>query len=214
MKIYFVRHAQSNANVDLNILKHQTNMAVELSTVGILQATETGEYLANYLDSSANIKIWNSPYGRTRQTSKLIKSQLDANHIKYASAESIYLVERQFGLVDDVVDYHQIYKHESRHYSLHKSHNHDFFARPPLGESPFDMCLRLDTFLKTVLISEPQFDTHIIVSHGAAIRGLILMALSRPYEEYTSPNPYNASVSLIDENMYKGTIYTPSVVTS
>ncbi len=215
MKIYLVRHAQSNSNIDARILQNQTNMSVELSDIGIKQATETGAYLAEHLSlSEDNIKVWNSPYTRTRQTAGILKSQFDLVGLKYSSAESIYLTERQFGLVDDVANYWQIYKHETNHYELHKENNHDFFARPPLGESPFDTCIRLDAFLRTVLAVDTSHNTHIIVGHGAAIRGLILMDQELPFEEYAPPNPYNASVRLIDQGKYVGDIFVPSIRTS
>jgi broad specificity phosphatase PhoE len=216
MDIFLVRHAQSQSNVDPNILKIQTNMAINLSPIGIEQATETGFFLADYIINSNNnpikpitVKVWNSPYNRTRQTAQLIKEQLSQKNHNILSQESIYISERQFGLVDDVEDYHQKFKHEDKHYQLHKESNHDFFARPPLGESPFDMCLRLDFFLKKFIANDKTAEQHIVVSHGAAIRGLIMMHQNQTYEEYTAPNPPNASVRLLNDSFYIGEIFKP-----
>lgn len=217
MNIYLVRHAQSQANVDLNVLKLKTNVAVHLSSIGNEQAKETGWFLANHFLLSPNqseVKVWNSPYNRTRETAEHIKGALNTAKIPFEEEESIYIAERQFGLVDDVHDYHKYFEHEAKHYDLHKQSNHDFFARPPLGESPFDMCMRLDFFLRTVLANESHIDNHVIVSHGAAIRGLILMHQKQKYEEYNCPNPYNASVRLISEEKYIGEIFKPSKITS
>jgi broad specificity phosphatase PhoE len=220
MNIFLVRHAQSQSNVDPNILKLQTNMAVELSEIGHAQAKETGLFLAENLKIRGNdgyglpIKVWNSPYNRTRQTSKIIKDILRMKGIAFEEEESIHIVERQFGLVDDVVGYHthQDFKHEANHYNLHKSSNHDFFARPPLGESPFDMCTRLDFFLKVILPNDGN-KNHIVVSHGAAIRGLIMMHQKQKYEEYTCPNPANASVRQLADKHYRGEIFKPTMTT-
>src|SRR5579875_223686 len=126
MNIFLVRHAQSQSNIDLNILKLQTNMAVDLSEVGHEQAKETGLFLANHLKDSCSdgygqpIKVWNSPYNRTRQTSKIIKDILRMKGVEFEEEESIHIVERQFGLVDDVVGYHthEDFKHEANHYKL------------------------------------------------------------------------------------------------
>lgn len=221
MNIFLVRHAQSQSNVDLNILKLQANMAVDLSATGIEQAKETGIFLAKHLENKDNdgcglpVKVWNSPYNRTRQTSKIIKEQLTLNGIEFEEEESIYISERQFGLVDDVQGYHthEMFTHEANHYSLHKKSNHDFFVRPPLGESPFDMCTRLDFFLKAILPQEECQKTHIIVSHGAAIRGLIMMHQKQKYEEYTCPNPANASVRQLEGKNYHGEIFKPTKAT-
>jgi broad specificity phosphatase PhoE len=221
MNIFLVRHAQSQSNVDLNILKLQANMSVNLSEIGIAQATETGNFLAQYLANKdidgceLPVKVWNSPYNRTRDTAEIIKGRLALNFIKFEEEESIYIAERQFGLVDDVQDYHthDMFTHEANHYNLHKKTKHDFFVRPPLGESPFDMCTRLDFFLKAILPLEECQKTHIVVSHGAAIRGLIMMHQKQKYEEYACPNPANASVRQLYGKQYRGEIFKPTKAT-
>lgn len=215
MNIFLVRHAQSQSNVDPNVLKIKTNVAVNLSPIGVEQAQETGLFIADFLHmpNTEGVKVWNSPYNRTRQTANAIKDSLTVRNIKYVEEETIYMAERQFGLVDDVDGYQKHFQHEAKHYDLHKQSNHDFFARPPLGESPFDMCMRLDFFIRTVLASETTVKNHIIVSHGAAIRGFILMHQKQKYEEYNCPNPYNASVRLIKDGEYKGQIFCPEKVT-
>ncbi len=221
MNIFLVRHAQSKANVDVNVLKQKTNVAVELTDTGLQQAKETGSFIVSYLDNLTEggktnglVKIWNSPYQRTRETTSHIKDEFKNFGYLFEEEESIYLSERQFGLVDDANKYHEHFPHEISHYNLHKKHNHDFFARPPLGESPFDMCMRLDFFLRNVLENEKHIHNHIVVSHGAAIRGLILMHQKQKYEEYNCPNPYNASIRLISDSSYIGEIFKPSKVTS
>ncbi len=213
MNIYFVRHAQSTANIDANVLKTATNMSIGLSEVGQKQAQETGLFFSNKFNQSDSVKIWNSPYNRTRQTAKAIKDNLKKANLIFSEEESIYVAERQFGLVDDVADYHKNYPYESKHWQMHKEHSHDFFARPPLGESGFDMCLRLDFFLKHVLGLETSIKNHIVVSHGAAIRGLIMMNQKWTYEKFNEPNPFNASVTLVNSGILEGCIFTPTVKT-
>jgi broad specificity phosphatase PhoE len=240
MNIFLVRHAQSLANVNHEVLKLNTNMSIRLSYIGEIQAKETGQFLAEKfllmqglnrelaykanrkraddpeqspLLKDISIKVWNSPYHRTRQTSQAIKDSFNSKSIKFSEEESIYISERQFGLVDDVVDYHTHFSHEAKHFNLHKNSQHDFFARPPLGESPFDMCIRLDFFLKTILANESHIENHVVVSHGAAIRGLIMMQQKHNYETFACPNPFNASVRLINDNQYHGEIFCPSEIT-
>ncbi len=210
MKIYFVRHAQSTANIDANVLKTATNMSIGLSDVGKNQATETGRFLSNHFSPNDSIKVWNSPYNRTRQTANTIKDSFGKAKLKFSEEESIYIAERQFGLVDDVADYHKNYPYEAKHWQMHKEHSHDYFARPPLGESGFDMCLRLDFFLKHVLGAEQSIENHIVVSHGAAIRGLLMMNQKWTYEKFNQPNPFNASVTLVKDNKLEGCIFVPS----
>lgn len=214
MKIYLVRHAQSEANANYEVLRQKTNIAVHLTPKGILQAQEAGNVLSKELKDSLKIKVWNSPYNRTRQTAEHIKNALIKENIRFEEEESIYISERQFGLLDDNAENHITHKKELDHYKLHKEFNHDFWARPPLGESPFDMCMRLDYFLRNVLIEE-YCDAHVLVSHGAAVRGLITMKQKLPFEEYSKmANPPNGSIQLIDGKEYKGIIFTPNIFTS
>lgn len=216
-KVYLVRHAQSKANVNHRELQKTSNPSIHLTPTGFEQVKETAEFLKNHV--SGEIVVWNSPYKRTRQTAQVIKDVLaPVNHLH--AKESIYLSERQFGLVDDVANYHEQYQHEANHYRLHVDTKTEFFVRPPLGESPFDMCIRLDTFMKQEIERSKQ-DTHIIVSHGAAIRGIMMMALHWEFEKFgMEPNPNNASVLLMtfdekeSEWNLKGFVFKPSVATT
>jgi broad specificity phosphatase PhoE len=206
-KIYLVRHAQSKSNIDKTFLIENTNISVPLTETGILQATDTSLFLSN--DIVGSVKIWNSPYQRTRNTADLIKFSLAQQQKTFTAEESIYICERQFGLLDDNPDYMNTHSLEHEHYKLHYDNKHDFWARPPLGESPFDMCMRLDFFIRSVLYEE-NFDNHIIVSHGAAIRGFITMHQKLKFEDYTEmKNPFNASVNLINNGVFDGVVFCP-----
>lgn len=212
MNIYLVRHAQSQSNEDYSVLHTMTNVSVSLTALGHLQAIETGVFLAEHFKDKTSVKVWNSPYDRTRLTSKAIKDTFDQMKVQYSKEESIHIAERQFGLVDDVKEYKTNHLDAFNHYQLHAKEKKEFFARPPLGESPFDMCQRLDFFIRVVLANS-QEENHVVVSHGAAIRGFIMMQQKWEYEEYMKmPNPYNASVHCIESNIYKGEIFVPSKV--
>lgn len=214
MNIYLVRHAQSQSNEDYKVLHTMTNVSVSLTPLGHLQAKETGVFLADHFKDKTSVKVWNSPYDRTRLTSQAIKDQFDKMNIVYSKEESIYIAERQFGLVDDAKEYKNNHPDAFNHYQLHSKEKKEFFARPPLGESPFDMCQRLDFFIRVVLATS-QEENHVIVSHGAAIRGFIMMHQKWEYEQYTKmPNPYNASVHSIENGIYKGQQFTPTKVST
>lgn len=216
-KLYLVRHAQSNANINPIHLQATPNPAVDLSAVGYSQAAETGKFLATQVNT--NSVLWNSPYYRTRRTAEAIEKELYAlSGVEIIKRESIYLAERQFGLVDDVPNYTTAYKHEHAHYNFFQEHKVGFFARPPLGESPFDLCLRLDTFINTE-IETSQYDCHIIVSHGAALKAALMMALRWEYEKYDQErNSVNAGVRLLEKEGHewrdRGYVFTPKVKTS
>lgn len=211
-KIFLIRHAQSESNIDLNILRKTTNIGVHLTSIGHMQAQRTALELVTHLkNKKETIKIWHSPYFRTRETAEHIKNTLIKENITFSEEESIYLCERQFGLLDDNHENEITHKKELEHFHLHLKNEHEFWVRPPLGESPFDMCLRLDNFIRTVLY-EKQFDNHIIISHGAAIKGFITMKQKLPFENYSKMKlPPNASINLIDNADFKGEIFSPNL---
>ena len=139
----------------------------------------------------------------------IIKEELKLNDIYFLEKESIYISERQFGLLDDYPKIEETHPSEVNHFNLHLQNKHDFWARPPLGESPFDMCLRIDFFIKSILLKDNS-DIHVLVSHGASVRGFIMMYLDLAFEQYTEmQNPANASIQLIEDNTYKGLIFKP-----
>lgn len=213
MRIFLVRHAQSAANVDMSILQSMTNVSVSLTPLGHIQVDETAKFLGDFLKDSNSIKVWNSSYERTRLTANAIKKNLTELNVAYTQEESIHITERQFGMVDDAVGYQTNHLDAYNHYQLYAKEKRDFFVRPMLGESAFDMCLRLDFFLK-VILANSQEENHIVVSHGAAVRGLIMMHQSWPYEKYSEmKNPHNASIHFIDGADYKGQLFVPTEVT-
>lgn len=202
MKIILVRHAESEANINPFILQEKTNMLIDLTEKGESQGKDVGDFLLNYLKREKNdtIKIWNSPYLRTRKTAELIKKELKKEFV-FQQEESIYIAERQFGLADTIKDYRFSYKNDMNYYKMYKKDSQDFWVRPPGGESPFDMCLRLDFFLKKIL--DKNIDVHIVITHGAAIRGLEMMYLNKKYDEYNKETPNNCSVHLLENLDYK-----------
>lgn len=203
MNLFLIRHGQSIVNVNREFMTQNPNMLGELTELGRQQAALTGEYLAQELKNSfidkSKIVVWNSPYLRTTQTADIIKEKLDAKGIKYKSKESIYLAERQFGLLDNHAEIEATHKPEIDHYKMHVQQGEDFWVRPPLGESPFDMCLRIDSFIQTHLGSRHDENTsnqtHIFVAHGAWLRGFMMMYQELTYKEYLAmPNPGNAAL--------------------
>lgn len=91
MRIFLVRHGMSRANVDWSENRRVADHAIELTEEGKEQAKGAGEFLAEYFfkhlttyQSEAilgptrvkfpKIRIWNSPYMRTRQTRDQIVS--------------------------------------------------------------------------------------------------------------------------------------------
>lgn len=209
--VFLVRHAQSEANVDYKVLHKKTNMKVDLTHVGREQAKQTGVFLNNLLKGKKVI-VWNSPFNRTRQTANFIVTEM--SDVDFVQEESIYLIERNFGLVDAIGDYfdNPSNKDSIEYYKRHNDYGDSFFCKPPLGESPFDMTMRMHQFYN--LYIEPVKDVeHIIVSHGASLRALNLIVTNQKFEKFVSQNPANASVNKMDKMGLKE-IFCPVLRTS
>lgn len=218
-QVLLVRHAQSEANVDYRKLHHTTNMKIDITPTGEIQAFQTGKFLQTHIQELLNknkhingVVLWNSPYKRTRNTATAIKKA--TNFPNYKSHESVYLVERNFGLVDAIDGYFDSDKYEDmrEYYNRHKINDDEFFCKPPLGESPYDLAMRMHQFYQQEIVSDP-YNVHIIVSHGASLRALNLMVEHMPYEKFLSANPSNASVNLMGPNGLVE-IFCPSTRTS
>lgn len=206
--LYLLRHAYSFANENPAVLHKTANMSVGLTEIGVRQAKEAGlkilELAKELQDQGCVLKIWNSPYQRTRHTADIVKEILTREQIPYLQEESIYLGERQLGLIDDCADHLQTHRHEQTHYQIYKRENKDFFVRPPLGESYYDVAIRADFFLKNYIEKEVEFCgkkiVHLLVSHGGCIKALCMMQAKWTYEKCSeTPNPSNASITKITD---------------
>jgi broad specificity phosphatase PhoE len=217
LKFYLVRHGQSAANIDVSILRKTPDHAVPLSKMGELQAARTGEYLARDLrDCNLNrVRIWASPYLRARKTAKIIQSAVEASEwpISVDYREHINLVEQQFGLFDGLSDdqLKELYPLEHEHYEKHVAYEGRFWAKMPLGESRFDVAIRvhatLGTFQRDIV---KGIETVIVVSHGVTLRALVMQYLHRTPEWFEKErNPKNCSVRVIEQLEDKGVVFAP-----
>lgn len=212
-QIYFVRHGESMANVDLNEYKNKPDHAIELTPKGIEQAENTGRFFAQHfqkmkddLGYMPHVRLWQSPYLRTRQTADGILSQ--CNEFIESRREDTMLVEQQFGLFDGLTEeeQQQMYPIEYQHYCHNLTHNGKYWASFPQGESPFDVDKRTrlmqGTFARD---AEKHGIEHIIVvSHGITTRVMTMRYLHESYEYYNNErNPANGSVRLLERQADK-----------
>lgn len=207
-RIYLVRHGESEGNLDTTLYLNKADHSMNLSPKGIGQAMTAGLKLNKELSSIVNtdktsikkIRLWASPYTRTRQTAEEMMRYISTVPCDYR--ESILLVEQQFGLFDGLSDKEMMdkYPNEKLHYDKCSSHEGRFWARMPLGESRFDVCCRTHQFFGTLHrdLRDNDIDTVIIVSHGVTIRAFIQGYLNLPYEWVdANSNPDNCSIQLI-----------------
>ena len=139
MKIFLVRHGESEGNVDRDVYKTKPDHAIQLTTNGRIQAQDAGQFLhQNYFSNQwddpaaklSDARMWISPYDRTRQTAQ----DLMSTGLRVESArEHIALVEQQFGLFDGVADEDlpTLFPHEHAHYKKSEDFGGRFWARMP-----------------------------------------------------------------------------------
>ena len=139
MRVFLVRHGQSRANLDWSENRRVADHAIELSEEGHRQAQEAGLFLSEYFaehltrktalegllerDPTARripkIRLWHSPYQRTRQTAADIVETCRLPHGAATDASEILakgmswfldqreqplMAEQQFGLFDGLSD--------------------------------------------------------------------------------------------------------------
>lgn len=231
MRILLIRHAESEGNVSKNIICTTPDYMIPLSEKGIKQAQEAGQKIKeffeerykeslklyqNQINEGKNVKkpekekviLYTSPYKRTRQTTEEIY-KIACEYISDVR-ESIVLGEQQFGLfegVEKTEDLEKFFPEEYLHFTKCVEFGGRFWARPPLGESRFDVATRVSTLFPKLIRDCEKYgvETAIIVSHGVTCRAFAMQWLNRTPEWFEKePNPGNTAIRWIEKQQDKG----------
>lgn len=211
MHIFLIRHGESLTNTGENYSRRIPDHLVSLTENGKRQASENGAWLADYcrrrgIDLS-RARIWRSPYLRTRQTADAFNEHLGITDVR----EDITLIEQQFGLFDAVPDeeWGALYPNEYAEYVRQCSNSGKFYARLPLGESPFDVAIRIHQFMGTIHrdLEKHGVDTLFIFTHGTTLRTFLLRWFHYSPEWYQEErNPKNCWIREIEDGRDLGYI--------
>ena len=203
MRIFLIRHGESVSNVGENYVNRVPDHLVSLTEKGKQQARENGEWLAKYCKENnvdlSKARIWRSPFLRTRQTCDEFNKSLGITDIR----EDITLTEQQFGLFD-AVPYEEwaiLYPNEYAEYERQLANYGKFYARLPLGESPFDVAIRVHQFMGTIYrdYEKHGIDTLFIFTHGTTLRTFLLRWFHYSPEWYHEEhNPKNCWIREIN----------------
>lgn len=191
MNIYLVRHGQSKQNADKDYFCSNDEI-IPLTEKGFEQAKEAGEFLSKI--PLGITLIISSPYVRAKQTAGEIAKLTNIATIKYDKK----LQEFRRGIFGNYTfeECSKIFPEEFSEFKRQLKSKDKFYARPPEGESAYDLCLKLSLY-KTILkkLKNANYDSIIIVSHSGAIRSM-LCALMEYDEEwyYNEPNMQNCSI--------------------
>lgn len=213
MEILLVRHGESEANVDLGLYRRQADHTIGLSARGVAQAQDVGRQLAAFCDDVPGLwRVWHSPYVRARQTAEEIVSALDwqVDSVR----EHILLGEQQMGLFDGLDDEYALrYPDEAEHYDRYQRFDGRFWARPPLGESRFDVAQRVHQAFGTFHRDAERHGVErlIVVCHGTTLRAFVMMWCHLGVEWFEhEPNPGNCAVRWISDDVDRGYVLQPS----
>lgn len=211
MHIFLIRHGESVSNTGENYIKRVPDHLVTLSERGIEQAREQGAWLAKYCRDTgvdlSHARIWRSPFMRTRQTSEEFNKSLGITDIR----EDITLTEQQFGLFDAIPyeKWGELYPNEFAEYERQQANFGKFYARLPLGESPFDVAIRVHQFMGTIRrdYEKHGIDTLFIFTHGTTLRTFLLRYFHYTPEWYHEErNPKNCWIREIKDGKDMGYI--------
>ena len=215
MELLLVRHGFSKGNEDVKTHHSLPDHIIPLTDKGFEQAHGAAGKIQQYLQekyenvSAAQphhkIRMWTSPYLRARQTADVIQQQAlwkDGSSVVMDRKEDVSLCEQQFGLFDGWSDAElkEKFPNEHAHYTKCEKFEGRFWARMPLGESRFDVSLRVhQAFGSWQRDVKDGVKTIIVVSHGVTIRAIVMRWLHLPFEWFEKePNPKNCSVRVIN----------------
>jgi 2,3-bisphosphoglycerate-dependent phosphoglycerate mutase len=230
LRIFIVRHAESEANLDLAVNQRMPDFAISITKNGKLQSNKAGTFLAKYINDNVvgddnivpYIRLWRSPYQRTRQTSDEMLKVLGVcsngkNGLVRDFREKDSLIEQDFGIFEGLTSEECAIKHpvENERYLKSKKWKGQYWAKMPLGESRANVSDRLLPFISTLIRDTSTSETRteevrnvIVVTHGVTSRCLIKEYLNKKYEWIQDePNPKNCSIRLIEDGKDKGYIF-------
>ena len=131
----------------------------------------------------------------------------------YDRRENIALCEQQFGLFDGIPDEDlpKRYPDEHAHYKKQEDFEGRFWARMPMGESRWDVALRVHQAFGTWHRDAERHNINniIVVTHGVTARCIVMRWLHLSFDWIENErNPKNCSIRLIEHNEDKGYIHS------
>ena len=158
MKIYLVRHGQTDWNITRKI---QGSTDTELNATGLAQAHELAEKLA--ADGVQYTKVFSSPLKRAATTGRIAAEKLG---VPFETVDG--LQEMCLGTWEGL-QWKQVMEERTDEYNVWRTNRR--FLRAPEGESYQDVLERAVPALRKIA-AEAEGDV-LVVSHGAAIVTII-----------------------------------------
>lgn len=186
-RIILLRHGESQGNVDPTVFRYTPDYKVSLTELGRMQSAVAGDMLNNIISDDETIRIYCSPYYRTRETLKNVQTTLKRTVIHTEFDPRIR--EREWsGWFGD-------------HLAAPKDRAYKYFYRMSGGESCADVYTRITSFIESLRLDFDQMssDNVLVISHGTAIRLFLQRWFRWDIDEYyTIQNPPNGGIIILE----------------
>lgn len=193
MKLYFVRHGESEANI-AGIFSNR-DLKHPLTQTGLEQARALAAQLK---DDFA--RIYSSPIQRARQTADIL-AQAWQGPVEITSA----LREWDVGIYEGRAD--------PQGWELHRQVQEDWFrhrkldSRMPEGESFLDMRARFVPFIATLLqAASPESRPIVLVGHGGLYHAMLPEILHNIDNSFVAQHPLTHTAHVIAETSPRGLV--------
>lgn len=190
MRLYLIRHGESEANVDWEILKTIRDELVELTDLGHVHALDAGLYLKK-LFSSENQRPLNflvSPWVRAEQTFHVINGVLGG---KEDPVFMNSITEHRMNLVNHEENWKKFESYKNREFNVKEYLDVQYEG----GESLAEVRKRAEEFLKDIR-SGFHGSSAVVVSHGQFLKQVISMVKGKEPDEIEHPK--NGEVIVLD----------------
>ncbi len=156
-KIIVLRHGESEANINKDIMLEKPDHLIDLTSNGETQCLELGITLQPILEGQS-VTVWSSPFLRSRRTTQLFTSQLEHSQVRLL--EDPRIREQEWGNFFN----EDIYESEKENLQRHSR----FFYRIQNGESGADVFDRISSFLDSMFRESARnpSDAILISTHG------------------------------------------------
>ncbi len=189
MKIYLIRHGQTNWNVAGRI---QGSTDTDLNEDGLLQAKELSRQITE--ESYGITKIYSSPLKRAYQTAQIIGEALDDEVIVMNNFS-----EMNFGKWEGL-NWNQVKRDYAEEYTQWR-HNRRYTSLPE-GESYQETLVRVVEGLRQISQEQGGEAGNIaVVTHSAVIRCIQCFVTDTPFHEMKKFKLENAAIVEIDSDM-------------
>jgi len=177
MRLIFIRHGESEANVNRLLTQVVPDHALHLTAEGRRQAIDAGVRLRSIVNDES-VKFIVSPYVRTRETLNGILHAWDQSEWQSGWVrEDVRIREQEYGNYDS--------PEIKKLHSLKKDFG-PFYYRFPEGESIADCYDRASLFVESLYRTwnDNLANNHVIVGHGMMILVTLSRLLRVPSDEF------------------------------